>query len=372
MRVAVFFTLGNSLDTWRQAGILDRELAIYRRLADRGIRILLVTYGGGNEAALLKGERGIRAVGNGMRLPARLYQRMLPLLHARELRRCDVFKTNQTNGAQVALKAAQLLGRPLIARCGYMWSRFAAEQYGPESPEFRTAERIEREVFSRADVVVTTTEAMREDALGRVGIDRSKCRVIPNYVDTDLFRPMPGRRDAGRIVFVGRLARQKNVEALLDAAAALGMKVTVVGAGPDRNQLMDRYADCGTEIRWIERVPHAELPAVLNTAAMFVLPSLYEGHPKALIEAMACGLPVIGANSPGIREIIADGENGLLCDATREGVSRALTRLSGSPAERDRLGAAARRFAETNFSLDSVVEAERQTIEALAGRPGCS
>lgn len=363
-RIAVFFTLGNSLESWEAAGILDRELAIYRELAKDGIGIVLVTYGTGDESARIRTEQGMEVVANHWRAPHRLYEWFLPLLHARVLRGCDVFKTNQTNGAHVALRAARLLQKPLMARCGYMWSDFAARQYGEGSGEQRRAERVERRVFPAARVVVVTTQAMSRDVQKRLGVAAAKCRVIPNYVDTDRFRPVPARREPNRVVFVGRLASQKNVEPLLESVRSLALSATIVGSGPDRERLMETYGVSG--IDWIERVAHIDLPEVINSGSIFVLPSLYEGHPKTLLEAMACGLPVIGTDVPGIREIIRNGDTGLLCEPRTQAIRSALVRVLEDPALAARLGDRARQYIVENFSLKRVAEWERRLIREMA------
>jgi glycosyltransferase involved in cell wall biosynthesis len=96
----------------------------------------------------------------------------------------------------------------------------------------------------------------------------------------------------------------------------------------------------------------------LNRSEVFILPSLYEGSPKALLEAMACGLPVIGTNVTGIKEVIADGENGLLCNTDSESIRDAIIRLLASGDMRRRLGSNARAQIESNYSMEKILEKE--------------
>ena len=110
-----------------------------------------------------------------------------------------------------------------------------------------------------------------------------------------------------------------------------------------------------------------DLPAIMQDWDLFVLPSLYEGHPKALIEAMAAGLPVVGSNVIGIREIITDGENGLLAEPDADSLRAAIQRLIQDRALRQRLGRAAREHAVQHFSLDRIVELELEMLQAVAG-----
>lgn len=361
-RVAVFLTRGSSLTSWHEAGILDRELAIYRRLAGRGWSFLMVTYGEGDEAGWLEEDEGIEVACNSRGLPARLYEMLLPLLHAVELRRCDVFKTNQTNGADVAQRSARMLGRPLVARCGYMWSDFALRQCGADSREARRAQNVERRVFATATRLVVTTEQMQCDVQRRIGRSTAEIFVVPNYVDTELFRPHLKSKDRDRVVFVGRLAPQKNVGALLQAAANLGLEMTIVGDGPDKDKLMSQFRAYDGVFKWVSRVPHINLPEVFARASVFVLPSHYEGHPKALLEAMACGLTVVGTNVPGIKEVIKSRVTGILCGTGSEDLEMALKEVIDKKDLMKNLGEAARQYVLENFSLERIALLEERAL----------
>jgi len=364
--LALFFTRGMALAGWRAAGILDRELALYDALRSRGAHVTLVTYGGpGDASALPSASSGMRVLCNRWRLPLPLYARLLPLLHRRALRRADVFKSNQTNGAEVALRAARSLHRPLVARCGYMWSEFESRQHGAESRQARHARDVEQHVFSAAQRVVVTTDAMCADVETRVPGARGRVDVIPNYVDTQRLRPRPELRREREIVFVGRLTEQKNIDALLDAVSALDAHLTVVGQGPLQAALERRARELGCTVTWLGAVEHARLAELYNRGQVFVLPSRYEGHPKTLLEAMACGLPVVGARVPGIEELLRDGVDGILCAPEPGPLRAALASLLGDAALRERLGAAARRRVLEHFSLERVVGLELDLIQRL-------
>ena len=96
-----------------------------------------------------------------------------------------------------------------------------------------------------------------------------------------------------------------------------------------------------------------------------MLPSLYEGHPKALLEAMACGVPVIAADSPGIREVIRHGETGYLCGTSPDAIRDAIEALRSDCALRGRLGVAARKYVVDHFSLDRIAELEYALLQEV-------
>lgn len=368
MHLALFFTRGVSLSTWDRIGMFERELALYRRLHQRHIKISLVTYGHGD----LKYQDRIPEMTilcNRWRLPVILYERLLPYLHAANLRQCDVIKTNQTKGSRPALRAARFWQKPLVARCGFMWSEFVARKKGASSPSAQRAERIEAAVFSQAQKIIVTTPAMEHSICRRLPGICERVRIIPNYVDTERFRPMPEIEPDADVIFIGRLSPQKNVEALLEAVRHLNLTAIIIGAGKLEQTLKAQFADIADQIRWMGNVPNQALPDYLNRARLFVLPSLYEGHPKTLLEAMACGLPVIGSDAPGIRNLIEHGENGWLCAPDAAGIQQAIQQLLAQPTLLSRLGASAREFVGEHFSLDYVVDLEAAILqEVSAGR----
>ncbi|MFO1528706.1 MAG: glycosyltransferase [Kiritimatiellia bacterium] len=104
---------------------------------------------------------------------------------------------------------------------------------------------------------------------------------------------------------------------LLLRAARLppGVRLAVAGTGSEEPALKAFAAGTGLKVDWLGSVPHARLPDLMNRSRVYVLPSLYEGLPKTLIEALSCGMAVAATRAPGIREVLRDGETGLLAEA---------------------------------------------------------
>jgi glycosyltransferase involved in cell wall biosynthesis len=356
--IILFFTRGVSLRTWNLIGNLDREIALYQRLMQQGYDVSFVTYGDASDLSFSDRLGGIKVLCNESSLPPEEYEQALVSLHGRYLEQCQVIKTNQSYGADIALRAARHYGKSLVARCGYMWSFNAARDHGEDSPSAIEAARVEAQVFSAADRVVVTTPAMKADVIRRIPAAASTITIIPNYVDTHLFRPLGIARDPESVLFVGRIAPEKNLGALIEAAEPLDVKLILIGEGKLRPRLQQRFKDLDGRVSWEGNIPNTDLPNYLNRAGCFVLPSLYEGHPKALIEAMSCATPVIGADSPGIRELVRHLDNGYLCSPDPEGVRAALTELLSRPDLCSRLGKRGRDYVVENYSLDRIVQLE--------------
>lgn len=366
MRLVVFFSRGMSLEGWRQAGILDRELALYRALRPSLDHLAFLTYGGAEDLALASHLPGVEILANRRGLPSNLYSVAAPLIHRRALARATIFKTNQINGAWCAVLAKRLFRKKLVVRSGFLWSDFVARLHGGTWRE-TAARRLERQACRAADLVIVAAAADRNTIVDRYGIERDRVQVIPNYVDTAAFRPMPEiPREPGRVIFVGRLDDQKNVMALIAAVATLpGLTLTLIGDGPLRQPLEAAARQRGVRATFLGTRPHAELPALLNRSAAFVLPSHYEGNPKALVEAMACGVPVIGTRVPGIQEILAHGETGYLCGTSAGEIGAALQHLLSDAVLRERISAGAVAYARATCSVQAAVHRELTLLQSL-------
>lgn len=223
-----------------------------------------------------------------------------------------------------------------------------------------------------AGVVVTVSEANARHITKSFGVPRDHIRVIPCGVDTDQFRSQGERPKLPHIVCVARLKPVKNLGLLLEACAILkarkvSFRCVVVGDGPCRIELEAMRAQLGLE-NAVEFVGAAEQSEVLKwwrRATVGVLTSESEGMPVCLMEAAACGVPVVATAVGGVPEIVRDGVTGLL---TQPGdglaIAGALERLLREPENAARMGAAARRRAEEHFSVRRQVD---QLSEVWAG-----
>ena len=120
----------------------------------------------------------------------------------------------------------------------------------------------------------------------------------------------------------------------------------------------------GSRVLFVERSD--DVASYLSASDVFVLPSAREGHPKTLVEAMACGLAVVGTDAPGIRDVIVSGETGLLVENDRVAFREAIARLLADGDRRARLGRHARDYAREHFSFARVLEAEMTFLSEIA------
>jgi glycosyltransferase involved in cell wall biosynthesis len=225
------------------------------------------------------------------------------------------------------------------------------------------------------DRYVTPAEFCRTKLLayGYYGPDRIVA--IPNGVSAPPDDPGARERiraefqlgDAPLLVTTSRLHPAKGHVHLLDALARVrerfpNVRLIVAGDGVERGDLEDRAASLGISRAVVFAGFRNDVPALLQAADVFVLPSLLEGMPNTALEAMSVALPVVATNVDGVPEAVADGETGLLVQpADPEAMAEAIGRLLSEPDTRAAMGAAGRRRAETEFSVDRMLDA----VEAL-------
>ena len=361
MHLVLFLTQTMSLKKWEDAGILSRETKPYLELQSLGLEISFITYGDKEDLYFSKSLGGLNIYCNQMNLPMRLYIKLIHILHYKVFKSCDIIKTNQMFGSDIALKCAKYHNKPFFSRFGYMLSELEKK----ENRKYEKYVDLENKVFEGADKIIVTTSSIGDVVRERMGNKSNKINIIPNYVDTNLFLPKNNIDKIYDVLFVGRMVHIKNVFSLLEAIVTIDMSALIIGDGYLRDELMSQYKHLSEKITWMKGIPNNELPNIMNQSTLFILPSISEGHPKILLEAMSCGMTVIGANSPGIFEIIQHGINGYLCKTDPDSICLAFEELLSNTDLRKSLGHNAREYALKNLSLEKIVKLEYDLYSSI-------
>jgi len=355
--LAVFLSSGRGLGDWEALGSLSREVAVYRRLAEANWNLTFHTYDRTRSFPDPGFPSKVRPQWPFL-LPRRLdavYGLCLPLLRfPSRADRPAVVMTNQAHSGWPAVLAAKLWGAKLIARCGYVYGE-REQVAGKTGFHVRRRCAEEKWVFQSADLCVVPTDVCAEWISDHYRIDESKIVVVPNYVDTERFRPQPVEPTVD-VLSVGRLAAKKGHDLLLEALEGTGLRVRIVGRGKERDRLLAIARDKQVALDLVPSLKNDELPSALNQARLYAILSSWEGHPKALIEAMACGCACVGADSPGIANLLEHDRNGWLVNRSVGAIRAAILALLDDDAKRARLGSAARAHAEAEFSLERIVD----------------
>ena len=375
INLTAFLGNENTLQKWDARGSFVRELKQYRHFQEQGVNVSLVSFGGREELDYASQAPGIRILCNRFGLPLATYVGRIHQIHARAFLRADVLRTHQTAGILAAMKANWAWQAPMVARMDYDWARNLRINQPENSVEHDHVEGQLRMALQRADHVIVTTEELASAMTARVPAAAAKLTVIPNFVDTDSFRPAKSEKRFD-LVFVGRLARIKNLDALYEALSRLDRSLAVISGSISRGregasasaraeELRKRYGDLHQRVHWIGRVPYDEVPAWLNQARAFILCSLSEGHPRAMVEAMACGMPVIGTNVAGIGSLLKHEETGYLCDTNAESIARAIETVLSNPALMRKMGANAREFVLERYASTEIARREYDLLRKV-------
>lgn len=364
-KLAVFFTDGMSLKKWHDVGTLEREVATYNKLAESFEKIYFISYGDKTELNFkAKVKSNIEICYKKIPCPNLLYQFLIPFSYWNILKNCNFWKTNQIYGSIPAILSKILFRKgKLIIRSGYIASLNAKlyKQSFFSRLYTRSLEFIAYKICNRAFI---TTEENRNYILKHYKFLRSKIDVINNPIDLSIFQALQVNKEYD-IGYVGRLNKDKNLLNLLRATKGLNIKVCFIGNGEEKSQLLDYAKQNEIDLKIIERIDNYDLVSYYNSFKIFVFPSLHEGNPKSLLEAMACALPVIGCKVVGVKNIVKNEVNGLISDTECECLREKIEFLLNNEKIAKKLGTRARSFVQKWYDFEKIILKEREIYEKL-------
>jgi glycosyltransferase involved in cell wall biosynthesis len=232
----------------------------------------------------------------------------------------------------------------------------------------RILDEIHKIIYWRADWIIAIDKFCLEQA--RKNGAAHKVSLIMNSVDDSVFRPdelsrkqerdrYACRSDEFVLLFAGRLEEVKRVDKIIDSLACANnsfkMKLFIAGDGSLKKALEKRIREMNLTNRvfFLGYVAHDELPKLYNMADAFILPSIMEGTPMVVLEALACGTPVIATAVGGIPDLVENGKNGLLLDSpTPKDIFRAVLRLTGNPPDRSAIAGSVSRWRADNVAKE--------------------
>jgi len=253
---------------------------------------------------------------------------------------------------------------------------------------------IEKTALEMADAVIAVSKETRADILNHFDVDESKIEMIYNGIDTEQYHCVSTTDDLKKhgvdpsnpyVLFVGRITRQKGIIHLVNAIKEIdpGCQVVLCAGAPDTPEIAKEMGDAVAAARtardgiiWIEEMVSKETAIELySNATVFCCASIYEPFGIINLEAMACETPVVASAVGGIKEVVLNGETGILVPVEQlkaapfepvdpETFSRdladAVNRLVADPARCEKMAAASRKRAVETFSWAAIAE---QTAE---------
>lgn len=366
MNVALFFTFDMSLYDWKTLGLIDREVEFYKKVSqlDKDIKFLFVTYG--DEKDLNYKENfssiDILPIYSIVKKPKSKYLKIIqslfiPFIIRSHFKNIDIFKTNQLYGAWVPLIIKLLTRKPLIIRTGFDLLQFSFK---------------EKKSFVKISIYYLLTQialllanlyfvSSKSDSIYLfekfILLNKSKVIVRPNWIIPDI-HPAKQNKNGIKVLTVGRLEKQKNYFKLIEYFGGSDFELDIVGDGTLKNELVNYAEKQSAKVNFLGLIDYNTLLEKYKEYTFFILSSKFEGHPKALIEAMSRGCICIVNKNINTEEIISNFENGILYDANIENPLNLIEKLQKENDSINKISKNAVNFANTKYSIEKEASKE--------------
>lgn len=318
LNVLYVFGFDYSLKLWNDSGALEREFSYFETIAkEQNVKFTLITYGDINDHKYLNSKFisiiPIFSIYKRPNLKFVIFIKSIAFTFKiyKNLRHVDLIKQNQLTGVWVSWFFKFLLKKPLYTRTGY--------------DEYTFSKNSNKNFMKKAFFKLLTQLSLNYSNLYSVSnktdflfitnnyfFNKSKLIYRPNWVFTGIQKKPISQKNKNHILSVGRLEKQKNYLFLLSLLKGTNYCLDIIGDGSEKENLLTYAKKNKIKLRILPKTNNLELLRHLNDYEFFVLPSLYEGNPKVLLEAMAAGLVVFASNIPNHSEIIEDSKNGFL------------------------------------------------------------
>ncbi len=377
MKVLLTFTYDISLERWEKQGLISREISLYKELSKRNVDISFLTYGTDKDLNYsdLLGDIKIYPVINYIKSKSPLLQFIksffLPIKLKNLIKEFDIIKTNQVFGSWISYISKIFFKKRIIIRSGFEWlsghrtfsNRKGLKNYFRYLLSYIFIFMNELIAYKLANGIILTGDVpfVVKSFRLKKKLNNNRIKLFYNIIDENIFKPKTVEKKDKHILFIGRLSLEKNLFNLLEAFKDLkDFKLDIIGKGPELENLRKKADELNINVNFLGVIPNNKIPEILNQYNIFILPSFSEGNPKALLEAMSCGVACIGTNVKGINNLINHKQNGYLCEKSPNSIKEAILALYRDENLRKKIEENAREFILDNCSLNSLVQKEYQ------------
>lgn len=362
MNLGILLPLGSSLEDMRRHGQDVRFVHQYLRYySSKFDKIYLFSY---KKEAYSGLPSNCKLVCPKKKIHRYLYGLVLPFLNSNEYRDCDVFRCFHPSATVPAIAGKLFWGKKFVFNYNYDYSAWArVEGKAFLEPFIKLLAWI---AFKSCNHVFVADEKMAA-YVGKL-LSKKNITIVRNGADVNLFKPREKKPSKIKVVLsVGRLEPQKNYLQLIEAIAFLKSrpKLIIVGKGSLKSTIEAEAKKRKVELKIIPVVPNDQLPSIYNQADIYVQPSLMEAPVKTLLEAMSCGLACVATNVPGIKDVIIDGENGLLAELTAKDIAQKIGKLLSDIKLTRKLGKNARDLILEKYNLEKMLNIEYGILSGI-------
>ena len=363
MKVAVFFTWDYSLNTWHDSGTISRELRFFKSLEKKkNVSFTFFTYGDSSEYELAT-EHNLKEVypiyksltyykNKLFRIFSSFY---IPLKLKNYIKNADMLYQNQLLGSWVPILIKKIYKKPLIIRTGYDMHDFAKQDKKSSFIIF-LYKVLTTFAVKNCDYFTVTSKADLNRFKKRYPKYEQKFLLRPNWVEVDELNDFKNRY-SNKLLAVGRLVSQKNFDYLISefADSKYNIEIDIVGNGPEKDNLVTQAKKYNVTINFLGNLSNRKLLKLYQRYKFFISTSLFEGNPKALLEAMGSGCVVIGSNIKNHSDIISDNQNGYLFDFGNNNLTNKFITITQADTNLSQISKDAYLFIKNEYSLDKSI-----------------
>lgn len=370
MNVLVIFTYNYSLLDWKNAGNLEKELSIYKKLhKDYNHTFYFLTYGDERDLKININCPGIKIIPIYMYIKKFknkkinfLYSFVYPFKLKYLINNIDIIKQNQLLGSWVSIILKFILKIKLFVRTGYDMYTFSKHI----SPKLTTKMYfILTKLTTRfADLYSVTSNA--DFSFIKNNFPDTKVVLRPNWVINNIYTGIESRYK-NRILTVGRLEHQKNLSFLINSLNNSNYILDIVGSGSEEEKLKILAKKNNVNANFLGTIENQELQEIYKKYKFYVSSSLFEGNPKSVLEAMSHGCVVFISNIENHSELIENGKNGFLFNFDSFELQKKLNELSDNDETINIISKNAFKNVDKNNNFQSLVFKEHNDYKKLSG-----
>ena len=363
MKVAVFFTWDYSLSTWHDSGTISRELRFFKSLEKKkNVSFTFFTYGDSSEYELAT-EHNLKEVyplyksltyykNKLFRIFSSFY---IPLELKNYIKNVDMLYQNQLLGSWVPILIKKIYKKPLIIRTGYDMHDFAKQDKKSSFIIF-LYKVLTTYAVKNCDYFTVTSKTDLNRFKKSYPKYEHKFLLRPNWVEVDELNDFKNRY-SNKLLAVGRLVSQKNFDYLISefADSKYNLEIDIVGNGPEKDSLVTQAKKNNVTINFLGNLSNKKLLKLYQRYKFFISTSLFEGNPKALLEAMGSGCVVIGSNIKNHSDIISDNQNGYLFDLGNNNLTNKFITITQADTNLSQISKDAYLFIKNEYSLDKSI-----------------
>tara|TARA_A100001011_G_scaffold93198_2_gene98007 strand:- start:2477 stop:3604 length:1128 start_codon:yes stop_codon:yes gene_type:complete len=371
MNIILFFTYDISLKDWETSGLLDRELKFYESLNKKySTKFKFITYGDHEDRNLINLPFiEIIPVYESIKYSKNKYIRfiksfLIPYRFANELKDSEIIKTNQLLGSWVAIISKLKFEKKLIIRTGYDLVEFTKKN-NKSSFKILVYSLLTKMSLRYCDLYLVSSMSDMSLVQRMSKKFKRKVHLRPNWVEISKNNSFDKRKE-NFAISVGRLEKQKNFSQLISFLENSNLNIDIYGAGTMKSKLINEAKIKNVKLSIYEPIPNKELLNKLKNYKFFISTSLFEGNPKAILEAMASGCVVLTKKNRNVEEIIKDNFNGIFID-DRDDLLNILGNLEDDPIKWSELSANSIETIENKYLLENIIDEEQFDYQKLSG-----